>query len=97
MGTSEYQCFHSTTVTYFLDVCLFSPWHATVQVVPVWGCLGRVRCPLESRKLQSTQASAASFTATNLLEVACVWGHRGYGMCLLYVCVVAYKHVRLRD
>lgn len=64
-----------------------APWHATAQVVPVWGCPGHVRCPPGSCRLP--QASAVSFTATNLLEVGCVGVQGGYGMCLFYKCVYA--------
>lgn len=54
-----------------------TPRHATVQVVPAWGCPGRVRCPPGScRAWTAPQMSAASFTTTNLLEARCVraWG-----------------------
>lgn len=87
MGTSKYQCFHSTTVTYFAGVCLCAPWHAKVQVIPVWGCPGYVRCPLGNCRLRSTQATAASFTATNLLEVGCVGAQGVWYVFALDVCV----------
>lgn len=65
-----------------------TPRHATAQVVPAWGCPGRVRCPPGScRGSTAPQMSAASFTTTNLLEAGCVreWG--GGGGCGSFVCV----------
>lgn len=64
-----------------------APWHAMVQVVPVWGCPGRVRCLLGSCRLHKRQLR-------HLLPLMCwkrgVWGHRGvwYVFVLhIYVCV----------
>lgn len=84
MGSSNYLCFHSTTFSYFLYVCLHSAWHARVQVVTMWGCPVGVKCPLGT--IDCRAASAASFTATNLMEVGGL-RTRGYGMSLPYTCV----------
>lgn len=98
-NTRKYQWFHCTTLTYFLNAFLFSPTlHATVQVLPVWGRPGRVKCPLGSCRLHSTQASAASFTATNLLEVVGVgaqgvrYASASWVCSGLQACVPAWLH-----
>lgn len=73
---------------------------ATVQVVPVWVLPGHVRCPQGSCRLHRLQASAVSFTTTNLLEVGSVGGWVVVGGYLRYVfalqmCVYRMNHCRV--
>lgn len=71
-----------------------TPGQATAQVVPAWGCPGRVRCPPGScRGSTAPQMSAASFTTTNLLEAGCVraWGEGEWTGVLGVCCAFALQ------